>query len=251
MANYQLGFLDLETVSQYPNFEAVPQRDDELYHKRYDHEFIKDGWHSMDEHYVNKAGLYAEFGKVVCMVIAFVDSDEKLKVKTLCGRHEKPLLSQAAEILTKFNSLVAHNGKDFDFPFLSRRMVINGIDLPPVLQTIGKKPWETSFYDTMEMWAFNQWKYKCSIDLIAHCLGLPSPKQDMSGADVGRVYWDMFKYVKGDELPFDAESAVIQRIGKYCQRDVVTLVNVYRKLNRMAVIAEENVIYTHEGLHRN
>lgn len=241
MANYQLGFIDIETVSQYPTFEEVPQRDDELYQKKFKHEFTDDV--NVDIHYASKAVLYPEFGKIVCIVIGYLDQDEKLKLKTLCGRLEKPLLSEAGAILSKFQSLVGHNAKNFDYPYLCKRMMINGITIPQVLNIAGKKPWEITLEDTMEMWAYGQFKATCSLDLLAHCLGLPSPKQEISGADVGRIYWDMFKDVKGEELPFDAEEKAVKTIGNYCQRDVVTLVNVYRKLKGLLVVEEANIIY--------
>jgi len=241
MANYQLGFLDCETVSQYKDWEDVPERDDELYQKKFKHEFTEAL--PVAEHYRQKAALYPEFGKIVCLVIGRIDEFGALKLKTLCGRNEKTLLAEAAVILAMFDSLCGHKAKNFDYPYLCKRMIINGITIPQVLNIAGKKPWEINLEDTMEMWAYGKFNASCSLDLIAHCFGLPSPKQDISGADVGRIYWEMFKDVKGDELPFDAEEKAVKTIGKYCQGDVITLVNVYLKLKYKEVITPENIIY--------
>lgn len=242
MANYQLGFVDIETVSQCRDFEEVPIRQDELFTKKFKYELEEMENPDWNELYLQKAALYAEFGKVVCIVIGRIDEDKNLRLKTLCGRFEQTLLAEAAKILSMFNYLVGHNSKDFDFPFLSRRMMIHGIQIPNVINTAGKKPWEMQTEDTMEMWACGQWKYKTSLDLIAYSFGLPSPKQEISGEDVGRIYWEMFDQMKGDELPFEAEEKAVKTIGTYCQGDVVTLARIYQKMKNLEPFKE--IIYS-------
>lgn len=252
MATYQLGFVDTETIPGYKDFNDMPEELARMYERKFGHELANndpDKFDNFEDHYRARAALYPEFGKIVCLVIGVIfvddkDKQEKLKLKTLCGRHEDKLLAEAAPIIDKFDSLVGHNSKEFDFPYLCKRFYVHGIQLPQILNIAGKKPWEVSLIDTMELWRFGSFKGSTSLELFAHCLGLPSPKQDMTGADVAKVYYEMFDHMKDGELPFEAESAAIQKIGKYCQGDVVTLANCYRKLKYQSVIASENVIYS-------
>lgn len=193
------------------------------------------------EWWKNNAALYAEFGKVVCVCVGRIDKEHNLLIKTLCGRFEIPLLTELTGIIDKAGGLVAHNGMEFDYPFLMRRMIINGIKVPDLLDTIGKKPWDVKLDDTVKMWSGTQWQYRASLELLCHILGIQSPKQDMNGADVAPLYYSMFDGIETDELPFDKEKEVIQKIGKYCGLDIVALANVYLRLKGLPLV--NNVIY--------
>jgi predicted PolB exonuclease-like 3'-5' exonuclease len=161
-----------------------------------------------------------------------VNGVETLRIKSFYGHDEKALLSEFGELLrNSFSSnesrLCAHNGKEFDFPFLARRMVINGIQLPAILDIAGKKPWEVNFLDTMEMWKFGDFKSYTPLNLLTHVLGIPSPKDDIDGSQVWSVYW-----IEKD----------LDRIMRYCEKDVEALANVYRRMKGLAVIPREQVV---------
>lgn len=184
------------------------------------------------------AGLYAEFGKIVCVSIGKMHSvtpegggkpENKFFIKTIASRDEKDVLVQVAEALEKATILCAHNGKGFDFPFLFRRYVINGIPVPELLQVAGKKPWEIPHLDTMEIWSHLEWKYRCSLNLLANVLGLESPKQDMDGSMVAEIY-------NGED-----QEAGLKRIADYCASDMTTLANVYCRLKGYALITEDQI----------
>lgn len=175
--------------------------------------------------YKEKASLTAEFGKVVCISIGKVQGT-KLYVKTICGDDEITILNAFSQAIEKAVVLCAHNGKDFDFPFLFRRYLINGITCPPILNRTNKKTWDSGLDDTMEIWSGSQWKYKCSLDLLANCFGLPSPKQSITGADVAGIFYDT------------SDPDRLKKIGDYCARDLVTLVDVYAKLKQIPTYME-------------
>lgn len=124
--------------------------------------------------------------------------------------------------------LCAHNGKEFDFPYICRRMLIHGIMLPEILNIAGKKPWETSFLDTMELWKFGDYKNFTSLELLAGVFGIPTPKDDIKGEDVKRVYY---------------EENNLERIAVYCRKDVITIVQLFLKYRCQPVINEEDITF--------
>lgn len=231
MINHIL-FLDIETVSvvKHPNEIQV------------DYIAKRQPLEDRDTIWDRYAALYAETGKVVCVSVAKVNqSDGKLRVLSFCSRHERELLERLAGILKMFVCYCAHNGKEFDFPFLYRRYLANGLPVPEALSIEGKKPWEIPHLDTMEMWSHMQWKHRAGLDMLANVFGLPSPKKDFSGADVGKVYYDMFVGVPNDELPFEAEQAALNKISNYCEGDVITLVNLMCKLKGLPIFTEDKI----------
>jgi hypothetical protein len=174
--------------------------------------------------FIDKAGIFAEFGKIVCISIGcFVEKDGnwKLVIRSFRGDNEQELLDAFCASLHKFNKrhqgivFVGHNIKEFDLPFISRRMVIHGLCLPDCLRMHGKKPWEVPHVDTMQLWSFGDYKSYTKLSLLAEVLGIPSPKDDISGEDVTRVYW---------------QERNLQRIVNYCQKDVETTAKVYMRL---------------------
>ena len=157
-----------------------------------------------------------------------------IRLKSFASDDEKEALQGFADMLNShFNTpqhlLCGHNGKEFDFPYIARRMLINGIKLPTLLDIAGKKPWEIAHLDTMELWKFGDYKHYTSLELLAHLFNIPTPKDDISGADVSRVYW---------------EEKDLDRITEYCQKDVVTTVQLLLKYKGASLIDEENVIVT-------
>jgi uncharacterized protein YprB with RNaseH-like and TPR domain len=239
-------FIDCETVPAYRSFELAPKNVQDLYEKKFSHnlkEYEMPEFDNLDEHYKSKAGLYAEFGKIVCVCIGRI-KDNELHIRTLCSRHENIILEKLAQILTaggeKVVPLCAHNGKEFDYPFLMRRYLINKLHVPKVLNTLGLKPWETQLHDTMEMWSGTQWKYRASLDLLCNVLGIESPKHgDVTGSNLAEVYYSMFD--EQDELPFDKETEVLDKIGGYCANDIEALARVYCALN--GTPGPEQVVY--------
>jgi 3'-5' exonuclease len=249
-------FPDIETVPQYRNIAHMAKENPkmyELYLDRFDAQILKiandeagsrpNYEFACIKHYEENAALYAEFGKVVCVSIGRIDKERNLLIKSLCGRHEKELLTEVRDILNKAGALCAFNGKEFDFPFLMRRMIVHGIELPDVLNTFNKKPWETALIDPMVMWSGTAWNYKMRLDIICHTLGIESPKQDMTGADVAPLWYSMFDDVQNDELPFEKESEVVKKISKYCSGDVIAQIQLFLRLHTLPVIQPNQIVY--------
>jgi DNA polymerase elongation subunit (family B) len=227
-------FLDIETVSQYPAFRELPDDWAVLWRHKAEN-MLRDKPAATPEELYGRAAIYAEFGKIICIscgVLSGSPIDRKLLLKSFFGDDEKEILGQFSDLLQKWTAegqkhLCAHNGKDFDFPYLCRRMTIHGMKLPVVLNLSGKKPWEVPHIDTMELWKFGEYKSFVSLNLLAHTLGIPTPKDDIDGSQVGEVYW-----VQKD-LP---------RIVTYCQKDVATVAQVYLRMNGEAPIRPENIM---------
>lgn len=212
-------FLDIETVPQSGSWNHVDDKTKYLWDKKTRFQ-RKDDVVAAD-FYEGRAGIMAEFGMIVCISIGMVDSNSgKLKIKTFSGS-EKTLLLNFCEIFNapRMNNVIlcAHNGKEFDFPYIARRLLINGIRPPVPFQMFGKKPWEIPHLDTMELWKFGDWKNYVSLELLAHIFGIPTPKDDIDGSMVADIY-----YKDGD----------IDRIIHYCEKDVLTLANVFRRMRQ-------------------
>jgi predicted PolB exonuclease-like 3'-5' exonuclease len=230
---HNILFLDIETVSQYAAFEEVPEDWKQLWRHKAEM-LLRDKQPSTPEEIYGRAAIYAEFGKVVCIscgVISGTAADRKISLKSFYGDDEKDVLSRLYDLLHKWGSegqkyLCAHNGKDFDFPYLCRRMIIHGMQLPSILNVTGKKPWEITHLDTMELWKFGEYRSYISLNLLAHTLGVPTPKDDIDGSQVGEVYWGQ------RDLP---------RIATYCQKDVITAAQVYLRIHGENLIRPENI----------
>jgi uncharacterized protein YprB with RNaseH-like and TPR domain len=226
-------FLDIETVSQQSRFDELSDEWKDLWTRKAEI-LLRNKEAETIESIYGRAGIYAEFGKIICISCGLLQGggdDKKLVLKSFYGDDEKTLLREFADMIRKWAAdsnkyLCAHNGKEFDFPYLCRRMVVNGISLPGVLYTPGRKPWEVNHLDTMELWKFGDFKNYTSLNLLAHTLDVPTPKDDIDGSMVGEVYWK-----DGD----------LQRIVPYCQKDVITVAQVYLRLYGEALIKPENV----------
>jgi predicted PolB exonuclease-like 3'-5' exonuclease len=220
-------FLDIETAPCVPDYEHLDSKGKFLWDKKAAQ--IAKSAEEDPETLFAKAGIYAEFGKIICISCGIVANDGKdltLRIKSFYNDVEKELLADFSEMLNKsFNDdtkyLCAHNGKEFDFPYIARRMLINGLKIPTILNTAGKKPWEVRHLDTMELWKFGDYKHYTSLDLLTYVFKIPTPKDDIDGSQVHSVYWN-----EGD-LP---------RIVKYCQKDVVAIVNLFLKYRSEEII---------------
>lgn len=233
-------FIDIETVPQEdPKKLSAPPI--EFYH-RFAHKSDGDAQELM-RMYNDTAGIYAEHGKVVAISIGKIvrqESSVKFYIKSLAGVQEKKILSDFSEIIKQAEVICGHYAKEFDFPYLIRRMYIQDVPIPKVMHTIGKKTWEIPWEDTMEMWGAGQWKYRCSMGLIAKLLGFPDPKTDIDGSQICELYYSMFT---GDVLP-EKEMEILDKISKYCNGDVITNANIYLRLKGIPlVITPEMVVY--------
>jgi 3'-5' exonuclease len=225
---HNILFLDIETVPQHPVYGEAQEEMRKLWEKKA-RQIVKDD--STPDSVYNRAGIYAEFGKIVCVSCGYLNAENKFRIKSFCGDDEKKLLLEFADMLNTYFSapdklLCAHNGKEFDFPFLARRMVINGIKLPTILNNAGKKPWEVNHIDTMELWKFGDYKSFTSLLLLATILGIPTPKDDIDGSMVWEVYW------KEKNLP---------RIVTYCQKDVLTVAQIFLRFRCEPLLSEAQV----------
>ncbi len=223
-------FLDIETVPSYPSFsEGSPeiQKFWELKSRS-----LRETEDQSPADIWSRAGIYAEFGKIVCISVGFIlqeDGKTGFRSKSFYGDDEKQLLEEFAVLLNSHykdprKRLCAHNGKEFDFPYIARRMVINRVPIPSILDTAGKKPWEVQHLDTMELWKFGDRKSFTSVALLTHILGIPSPKDDIDGSEVGRVYW---------------EEKDLDRIEKYCRKDVLAVAQIYLRFKGLPLIEHE------------
>ena len=230
-------FLDIETVPQYLHFDelSVPLR--KLWEEKMNRQKLLKENETIAESY-SRGGLYAEFGKIICIVTGYFEKGI-FHLRTFSGDDEKALLTKFTQFIDNFSNykkghiqLCAHNGKEFDYPYIARRMIINSMRIPDILDNAGKKPWEVSLLDTLELWKFGDYKAYTSLNLLANILGLPSPKQDMDGSMVGTAYW------KNHEL---------EKIVQYCCNDVMTLANVYLRIKGDVTFNQEDVMYDKTG----
>lgn len=199
--------------------------------------------------YNEKAGLSAEFGKIVSVAIGKMFTDDKFYIKSIASRNEVDILNKANEALIKIATndkapitLCAHNGFEFDYPFWTRRCIINRLPIPEPLRLHGKKPWDILHQDTMKIWSGTAWNYRVSLDLLANVFGLPSSKAELQGKNVAKLYYDSFKPVDG-ELPFDTEEKALKKIGSYCAGDALTLANVFSVMKGFPILDESKVEY--------
>lgn len=233
--------LDIETVPQYPDYDSVPEEMKKLWLRKAGN--LKKEENEDEVSIYPRAGIYAEFGKIICIstgFIAYKDGQRKFRLKSYYGDNEAELLSEFSKLLQQIHEnrlmggkapmvLCGHNAREFDFPYISRRMVINSIALPPQLDLFGKKPWEVPHLDTMELWKFGDFKNYTPLNLLAYSLGIPSPKDDIDGSQVGQVYW-------GEKN--------LERIVTYCQKDVVTVMQILLRLKNESLLDVSEVIIT-------
>jgi len=224
-------YIDIETVPGVPSFDYWGDRMKKLWDKKSKYFRAEE---EVAEDVFQRAGIYAEFGKVICISVGLIyykEGGRVYRVKSFYGDDEKQLLQEFAQMLNGFEGrgekpfLCGHNAKEFDFPFIARRMLINGVKLPTALNVAGKKPWEVPFLDTMELWKFGDFKNYTSLDLLTAIFDIPTPKDDIDGSQVAEVY-----YKEND----------LDRIVTYCEKDTLAVAQLMLRYKGENLIDPEN-----------
>ncbi|MFA5555767.1 MAG: 3'-5' exonuclease [Flavobacteriaceae bacterium] len=224
-------FLDIETVPEMQQFDMLSDEKKELFDLKTKYQRKED---QTPEDFYERAGIWAEFGKIICISVGyftFKNDVRTFRVTSFFGE-EAQILKDFSNLLNNYFSkpehlLCGHNAKEFDFPFIARRMIIHGLPIPSKLNLFGKKPWEIPHLDTMELWKFGDYKNFTSLKLLANILNIPSPKDDIDGSQVGYVY-----YVEDD----------IDRIITYCEKDVITVAQIMLRLRREDILDPSEII---------
>ncbi|MCU0445653.1 MAG: 3'-5' exonuclease [Microscillaceae bacterium] len=233
-SNQEIGkilFLDIETVRGVKSYSELSEGMQAMWENKAQYIQIAE-LPDAEAKYYERAGIFAEFGRVVCISFGFVywqQDQPMMRIKSFFGANEKEILTQLRELLdNKFAGwrLCAHNGKEFDFPYLCRRFLINQIPIPKVLQIQGKKPWEVAHLDTMELWKFGDYKNYTKLELLCHIFGVPTPKDEMDGSMVSTVFWDENNAAK---------------IARYCEKDVIATIQVFLKYCLQDLIPESHI----------
>ena len=199
-------FLDIETAPVVYNYNALDENIKQLWDTKFRYQQSEN-----PETQYKKAGIYAEFSKVICISVGFFN-EGTFRIKSFYGHDEKQLLQEFATLLNTH---------------FCRRMLINTVKLPKALNISGKKPWEVNHLDTMELWKFGDYKNYSSLSLLATIFNIPTPKDDINGADVARVYW---------------EEKNLERIVTYCQKDVLTVAQLLLRFMGEPLIEDKNII---------
>ena len=235
----KIMFLDIETVPLKSNFDELPDNMACLWKEKF--VSLQKYWSEKDsenttpeEAFSNNGGIYAEFGKIVCISVGFIyyrNDNMFFRTKSFAGDDETLILQNFAQLIkdnwtTREHFFCGHNIKEFDIPYICRRMIINNITIPAVLNVGGKKPWETAFLDTLELWKFGDKKSYTSLKLLTAVLGIPTPKDDIDGSQVAQVYY---------------QEKDVKRIAAYCQKDVLATAQVFLRLNQLETIKECNI----------
>ena len=225
-------FLDIETVPEFENWKDISKETQELFDQKTKYQRKEEFTAAA---FYDRAGIWAEFGKIICISVGyFIDDTKKkqLRVTSFFGDDEHQLLIDFKVLLdnhfgNKANVLCAHNGKEFDFPFIARRMIVHQIELPKKLNLFGKKPWEVPHIDTLELWKFGDYKHYTSLKLLTSILGIKSPKDDIDGSEVAYVY-----YKEKD----------LQRIVTYCEKDTIAVAQILLRFNNETLLKEEDIV---------
>jgi 3'-5' exonuclease len=224
-------FLDIETVPMTSSYELLNPAMQALWDKK------SNQFRSPDQtagEVYERAGIYSEFGRIICISVGLIKESNPFifRLKSFYGDDENVILTDFSAMLSKFSRthkealLCAHNGKEFDYPYIARRMIINGLIIPEILDNAGKKPWEIKLLDTMDLWKFGDYKNYTSLDLLTSILGIPSPKDDIDGSMVAGIYYD-----KKD----------IERIVRYCEKDVLAIAQVLLRFMNMPLIRDDKI----------
>ena len=223
-------FLDIETAPAKPSFDDLEPAMKNLWEKK-SLGFRKE--EQMPGEVYQRAGIYAEFGRIICISVGLLKDKGQsgFRLKSFFGDDEKELLTGFSELITRYSrgreiQLCAHNGKEFDYPYMARRMIINRLSIPDILNNAGKKPWEVKLLDTMELWKFGDYKSYTSLDLLSSILDIPSPKDDIDGSMVADIYW------KEHDL---------KRIVRYCEKDVLAVAQVLLRMMNKQLINPDQV----------
>jgi len=226
-------FLDIETVPEKATFDELSETEKELFAAKTQYQRTED---QSPASFYERAGIWAEFGKIVCISVGFfnlMSNQREFRIKSFYGQEEELLMAFKTLLENHFSQaahmLCAHNGKEFDFPYIARRMIIKGINLPAKLNLFNKKPWEVPHLDTLHLWRFGDYKHYISLSLMAHVLGIPTPKDDIDGSQVARVYY---------------EEKNIDRIITYCEKDVITIAQIVLRLRNETLLETDEIIHS-------
>ncbi len=225
-------FLDIETVPEKENWNQLSKEVQVLFEKKTQYQ-RKEEFSAED--FYDRAGIWAEFGKIICISVGyFVDvaQHKQFRLTSFFGDDEHKILTDFKVLLDthftkKSNVLCAHNGKEFDFPFMARRMIVHQITLPKHLNLFGKKPWEVPHLDTLELWKFGDFKHYTSLSLLTSILGVPSPKDDIDGSEVAAVYY---------------KEKNIQRIVSYCEKDTIAVAQILLRFNNQELLKDKDIV---------
>lgn len=227
--------LDIETVPVVPELKSLSPEMQDAWE-------LKEGRHRPEEevpqqYFFNRAGIFAEFGKIICISAGVFLEDKdtgklNFRIKSFAGKKEKAVLEAFIELLNlhynkpDIHGLAGHNIKEFDVPYLCRRILVNSLILPKILDISGRKPWEVNFVDTLNLWKFGDYKNYTSLSLLSSLFGLPTPKDDINGSEVGTVFW---------------HQEDLDRIVRYCQKDVLAVAQLLLRFKGMPILEEEDV----------
>ena len=225
-------FLDIETVPEVSSYAELSNEKQELFAAKTEYQ-RKDEIKAED--FYERAGIWAEFGRIICISVGYfvdLDKNRSFRVKSFSGEESSILKNFKNLLENHFNKpnhlLCGHNSKEFDFPYIARRMIINGISLPEKLNLFGKKPWEVAHLDTMDLWKFGDYKHYTSLNLLTHILGIPSPKQDIDGSQVASVYY---------------KEKNLDKIVKYCERDTIAVAQLLLRFNNLKLLKDKEIVF--------
>ena len=235
----QIMFIDIETVPQTAAFDDLSNEMQHLWEDKFlllkkrmpeKYEEIS----TAAEGFETTAGIYAEFGRIVCISVGFIFFREKemfFRTKSFAGDDERQILMDFCELINNFfttpdHNFCGHNIKEFDIPYICRRILILGLPMPKSLLINNKKPWELNFIDTMDYWKFGDYKNFTSLKLLTAVFGIPTPKDDIDGSQVAEVFY---------------KENNIARISTYCQKDVLATAQIWLKMNGIKPINAENI----------
>ncbi|MFY7936193.1 MAG: 3'-5' exonuclease [Flavobacterium sp.] len=224
-------FLDIETVPEAEHFSDLDSDFQELFAHKTQYQRKED---VSPEEFYERAGIWAEFGKIICISVGYFtqkSGERQFRVTTFQGDEERILIDFSNLINNHFNLpqhvMCGHNVKEFDFPFIARRMLIHGIKIPDKLNLMGKKPWEVPHLDTLELWKFGDYKHFTSLKLLTKVLGVPSPKDDIDGSEVAKVFY---------------KDKDIDRIATYCEKDVIAVAQIILKLRLQKLLTSDEIL---------
>ena len=226
---HKLLFVDIETVGVDEDLDSLHHTNPKLskvweetgwdYFKR---KYSEDSELSSNQMFVKRAALLPEFGKIVCISVGFIVPSGETKLDSFYG-DEKNILISTSELLNRVDKLgfviCGHNVKNFDLPYIAKRMLINNIPVPKILPNYTIKPWESRVLDTKEVWGFNSFGGLSSLNLVCTSLGLETSKEgEVNGSNMHKYYYD---------------SNNIEKIKNYCEEDVKCTINLVKKLKKL------------------
>jgi uncharacterized protein YprB with RNaseH-like and TPR domain len=229
----EILFIDIETVPLAPEYAELTEKWKELWEGKMKYQ-IDDGQPA--EVLYDRAGIYAEFGRIICISAGYAvqkNGEPFFRVKSFHQDEEKELITSFFNALEQFmragkRRLCAHNGQEFDFPYIARRALVNNLPLPKILDIAGAKPWEVkdTLIDTLQLWKFGDYKHYTSLSLLCELFNIPTPKDDIDGSQVARIYW---------------EENDLDRIIRYCEKDTLAVANLLLKYRGDQIIPVEKM----------